>query len=55
MRHRARGLREPERVFSAREIFPMDPVLVDNIIQKVNELSGDGFRVLPVAIKKLER
>jgi Mg2+-importing ATPase len=52
----------PEGVFtkcthfeSEGEIFPMEPILVGNLIQQVNELSEDGFRVLAVATKKLEK
>ena len=51
----------PESVFkkcthfeSEGEIFPMEPILVGNLIQQVNELSEDGFRVLAVATKKVE-
>jgi len=50
----------PEAVFakcthfeSEDEIFPMEPVLVGDLVQQVNELSEDGFRVLAVATKKL--
>jgi len=50
----------PEAVFakcthfeSDGEIFPMEPVLVGDLVQQVNELSEDGFRVLAVATKKL--
>ncbi|MGH7979569.1 MAG: magnesium-translocating P-type ATPase, partial [Limisphaerales bacterium] len=50
----------PEAVFarcaqfeSAAEIFPMEPILVGNLIEQVNSLSEDGFRVLAVATKKL--
>src|SRR5262249_29175341 len=52
----------PESVFarctqfeSKDEIFPMDPIFVGDLIQQVNELSEDGFRVLAVATKKLDR
>ncbi len=52
----------PEAVFnrcthfeSEREIFPMEPILVGNLIEQVNDLSEDGFRVLAVATKKLEK
>ncbi|MFO1475939.1 MAG: magnesium-translocating P-type ATPase [Verrucomicrobiota bacterium] len=52
----------PEAVFarcthfeSEGEIFPMEPILVGNLIQQVNELSEDGFRVLAVATRKLEK
>lgn len=52
----------PESVFehcshfiSMGEIFPMEPLLVGDLLQQVNELSTDGFRVLAVATKALER
>jgi Mg2+-importing ATPase len=52
----------PESVFakcthfeSKGEIFPMDPLFVGDLIEQVNELSEDGFRVLAVATKQLER
>jgi Mg2+-importing ATPase len=51
----------PEAVFSRcssfesqGEIFPMEPILVGNLIEQVNDLSEDGFRVLAVATKKLD-
>jgi magnesium-transporting ATPase (P-type) len=31
----------------------MEPILAGDLIQQVNELSEDGFRVLAVATKKL--
>jgi Mg2+-importing ATPase len=50
----------PEGVFkkcthfeSEGEIFPMEPILVGNLIEQVNDLSADGFRVLAVASKKV--
>ncbi len=50
----------PEAVFSKctafesdGDIFPMEPILVGNLIEQVNDLSEDGFRVLAVATKKL--
>ena len=50
----------PEAVFakcthfeSEGEIFPMEPILVGNLIEQVNDLSNDGFRVLAVANKKV--
>src|SRR5271170_1989024 len=50
----------PESVFkkctsfeSAGEIFPMEPILVGNLIEQVNSLSEDGFRVLAIANKKV--
>ncbi|HUA37293.1 MAG TPA: magnesium-translocating P-type ATPase [Candidatus Sulfopaludibacter sp.] len=50
----------PEAVFakctqfeSEGEMFPMEPILVGNLIEQVNSLSEDGFRVLAVATKKL--
>lgn len=52
----------PEAVFakcthfeSDGEIFPMEPILAGDLVQQVNELSEDGFRVLAVATKTLER
>ena len=50
----------PEAVFakcshfeSDGEILPMEPILVGDLVQQVNDLSEDGFRVLAVATKKL--
>ena len=50
----------PEAVFarcthfeSDGEIFPMEPILVGDLIEQVNDLSADGFRVLAVATKKV--
>ncbi|NBV20635.1 MAG: magnesium-translocating P-type ATPase [Proteobacteria bacterium] len=50
----------PEAVFakcthfeSDGEILPMEPILVGDLIEQVNDLSEDGFRVLAVATKKL--
>jgi Mg2+-importing ATPase len=50
----------PESVFkkcthfeSEGEIFPMEPILVGNLIEQVNSLSEDGFRVLAIANKKM--
>ena len=52
----------PEAVFakcthfeSEGEIFPMEPILVGNLIEQVNDLSSEGFRVLAVANKKVGR
>ncbi len=52
----------PESVFakcthfeSKSEVFPMDPIFVGDLLQQVNELSEDGFRVLAVATKKLDK
>lgn len=52
----------PESVFtrctqfeSEGKLFPMDPIFVGDLIQQVNELSEDGFRVLAVATKKLDK
>ena len=52
----------PEAVFakcthfeSDGEIFPMEPILVGDLLEEVNELSEDGFRVLAVATKKVEK
>src|SRR5256885_667653 len=51
----------PEAVFkkcthfeSDGEIFPMEPILVGNLIEQVNDLSEDGFRVLAVATRQVE-
>ena len=50
----------PEAVFakcthfeSEGEIIPMEPILAGDLVQQVDELSEDGFRVLAVATKKL--
>ena len=52
----------PEAVFSKcthfesdGEVFPMEPILVGNLIEQVNDLSEDGFRVLAVATKKVDQ
>jgi Mg2+-importing ATPase len=52
----------PEAVFarcthfeSEGETFPMEPILVGNLIEQVNDLSEDGFRVLAVATRKLDK
>ncbi len=52
----------PEAVFSRcthfesdGEVFPMEPILVGNLIEQVNDLSEDGFRVLAVATKKVDK
>src|SRR6516165_7510814 len=52
----------PEAVFakcthfeSEGEIFEMEPILVGNLIEQVNDLSEDGFRVLAVATRKLDK
>jgi P-type Mg2+ transporter len=52
----------PEAVFtkcthfeSEGETFPMEPILVGNLIEQVNDLSEDGFRVLAVATRKVEK
>jgi Mg2+-importing ATPase len=52
----------PEAVFarctkfeSEGEIFPMEPILVGNLIEQVNDLSEDGFRVLAVATKQVDK
>ncbi|HEY3760959.1 MAG TPA: magnesium-translocating P-type ATPase [Verrucomicrobiae bacterium] len=51
----------PESVFrkcthfqSDGEIFEMEPILVGNLIEQVNSLSEDGFRVLAIANKKVD-
>jgi Mg2+-importing ATPase len=50
----------PEAVFARcthfvcdGEIFPMEPILAGDLVEQVNDLSEDGFRVLAVATKKL--
>ena len=52
----------PEAVFakcthfeSEGDIFPMEPLLVGDLVEQVNDLSEDGFRVLAVATKKVDR
>ncbi len=52
----------PEAVFakcthfeSDGDVFPMEPILVGDLIEQVNDLSEDGFRVLAVATKKVEK
>jgi len=52
----------PEAVFarcthfeSEGETFPMEPILVGNLIEQVNDLSEDGFRVLAVATRKVDK
>jgi P-type Mg2+ transporter len=36
------------------EIYPMDPILIGDLMEQYQELSADGFRVLAVAYKNLE-
>ena len=52
----------PEAVFAQcthfeldGEIFPMEPILVGDLIEQYCELSADGFRVLAVAYKYVDR
>ncbi len=52
----------PEAVFarctqfeSEGEILPMEPILIGDLIQEYNDLSSDGFRVLAVASRKLDK
>jgi Mg2+-importing ATPase len=52
----------PESVFaqcthfeSDGDIFPMEPILVGDLIEQVNDLSEDGFRVLAVATRKVDK
>ncbi len=52
----------PEAVFarcgqfeSEGENFPMEPILLGDLVQEYNDLSADGFRVLAVASKKVEK
>ncbi len=49
----------PEAVFARcthfecdGEIFPMEPILAGDLVEQVNDLSEDGFRVLAVATKR---
>jgi Mg2+-importing ATPase len=51
----------PEAVFkkcthfeSEGEIIPMEPILLGDLIEQVDDLNEDGFRVLAVANKKVE-
>ena len=37
------------------EIFLMEPILVGDLLEELNELNSDGFRVLAVAKKKVEK
>jgi P-type Mg2+ transporter len=37
------------------EIFPMEPILVGDLLEELNELNSDGFRVLAVANKNVEK
>jgi len=52
----------PEAVFakcsqfeSEGEFFPMEPILMGDLVQEYNDLSADGFRVLAVASKKVDK
>jgi Mg2+-importing ATPase len=52
----------PEAVFSRcsqfeseGEFFPMEPILMGDLVQEYNDLSSDGFRVLAVASKKVDK
>ena len=36
------------------EVYPMEPVLIGDLMEQYQELSADGFRVLAVAYKDLE-
>jgi len=52
----------PEAVFahctsfeSEGEIMPMEPILIGDLIQEYNDLSADGFRVLAVASKTVDK
>jgi magnesium-transporting ATPase (P-type) len=52
----------PEAVFarctqfeSEGEILPMEPISTGDLIQEYNDLSADGFRVLAVASRKLDK
>ena len=37
------------------EIFLMEPILVGDLLEELNELNSDGFRVLAVAKKEVEK
>ncbi|HZM06303.1 MAG TPA: magnesium-translocating P-type ATPase [Candidatus Saccharimonadales bacterium] len=52
----------PEAIFSRcsqfesdGEFFPMEPILMGDLIQEYNDLSADGFRVLAVASKIMDK
>jgi Mg2+-importing ATPase len=52
----------PEAVFSKcsqfesdGEFFPMEPILMGDLVQEYNDLSADGFRVLAVASKRMDK
>ncbi|HYY31057.1 MAG TPA: magnesium-translocating P-type ATPase, partial [Chthoniobacterales bacterium] len=36
------------------EVYPMEPILIGDLMEQYQELSADGFRVLAVAYKNLE-
>jgi P-type Mg2+ transporter len=37
------------------EIFEMEPIMVGDLLEELNQLNADGFRVLAVANKKVEK
>lgn len=52
----------PESVFakcthfeSEGKIFPMEPLFIGDLVEQVNDLSEDGFRVLAVATKNVDK
>ncbi len=52
----------PEAVFARcsnfeldGELYPMEPILVGDLMEQYQELSADGFRVLAVAYRHIER
>src|SRR5581483_7571816 len=52
----------PEAVFarcsqfeSEGELFPMEPILMGDLVQEYNDLSADGFRVLAVASRNVDK
>ena len=60
--HRLLTKGAPEAVFakcshflSDGEVFPMEPLFVGSLMAQVDELSEDGFRVLAVASKNVEK
>ena len=37
------------------KVYPIDPLLIEDLKEECDELSADGFRVLAVAYKDMER
>ena len=44
-----------DRQIHVAEILPMEPILIGDLIQEYNDLSADGFRVLAVASKSVDK